>query len=294
MPRQRQTSRKLEVFTVQAHFGKSASEAVNYRRLFQAIAEATRAQRTVTILGKSLALPDFRLDEDLVVLTAYEGEEGNPLFFNFEKATERIERLSRGEKLATKTHCAIDIATREAVVEYNFRGAKAGDIAEAIQAIGRSLTTWSDLEVELTPVVDQSFIQAVNSFQRIRVATVKMVRPNQDWTDYATHITDIADESRGGSIEVTVNAKRSSSLSERSGIMRFIKETIRTARQSIKTAKVTGTRAGEDAETTVTTEKHIAHQKVSVELNNDGLVNDPEINDRAVRFLESRNPRNGQ
>jgi hypothetical protein len=170
--------------------------------------------------------------------------------------------------------------------------AKAHDIAEAIQEIGRSLTNWPDLEVEFTPVVDKSFIEELNSFGRIRVATVKMARPNQDWTDYATHITDIADESAGGLIEVTVNAKRSQSLNKRSGIIQFIKQTVRTARQSVKTARVVGTKVGEREETTVSTEKHIAHQRVRVETNDDGHVSDPAINERLVSLVETRNPRN--
>lgn len=164
----RQTSRKLEVFAIHAHFGEGADGAVNYQRLFQTMAAARRLQRVANVSGKSIALPEFRVDGNIVLLTAYEGEEGNPLFFNFENATERIEQLARGEKLASKTHCAIDIVRREAVVEYNHRGAKALDIADALATIGGQLMQWPDLAVNLTPVIDQSFLQAINSFSRIR------------------------------------------------------------------------------------------------------------------------------
>jgi hypothetical protein len=292
MPRSSRTSRKLEVFTVSAHYGASDNKAVNYQRLFQAVSETSRAQRAISVLGKSVALPEFRVDENIVVLTAYEGEEGNPLFFNFVNATERIEELPRGEKLATKTHGVINIATREAVVEYNQRGAKASDIAEAIQEIGRKLTGWTDLEVEFSPVVEQSFVQAINSFDRIREATVKMVRPNQDWTDHATYLTDLAKDSKAHLIEVTANAQRAQSLNQSKGIIGFIKRIINAPKSSLKSAKVTGTRAGEEAETTVSTSNHIAHQRVNVEMTKDGLVSDPDINNRLVRFAEGRDPRN--
>jgi hypothetical protein len=292
MPRQRYTSRKLEVYKIQAHFGRAASDAVNYQKLFQQIAFATRAQRTVNVLGKSIGLPDFRVDDDLVVLTAYEGEEGNPLFYNFLKGTERIEELAVGEKLARKTHAVISIPRREAIIEYNQRGAKAADIAEAIQEIGRSLTTWRDLEVNFTPVTDQSFVQAIDNFQRIRSATMKMVRPNADWTDYATYFTDLAGESKGGSVEVTINAQRGQSLNRSKGLIDFIKKMVTATFPSLKSAKLVGTRKGEEAETTVSMANHIAHQKVAVEVTDEGHVDEPELNDKLVRFLEAREPRN--
>jgi hypothetical protein len=290
----RPTSRKLEVFTIHAHFGDDTDQAVNYERLFQAIAETRRRQRIVTVLGKSLALPEFRLDENLVLLTAYEGEEGNPLFFNFLNATERIEELPTGEKLATKTHCAIDIERREAIVEYNHRGAKADDIAEAIQEIGKSLTGWGDLEVEFAPVIDQTFLQAINSFERIRSATVKMVRPNRDWTDHATYLTRLALESRGQTIDVTVSARKAQSLSKTGGLIGFIKQMARASFASLKSAKVVGTREHEDAETAVSLADHQSHQRVNVEKTPDGQVNDNDINNRLVNYLESRDPRNRQ
>lgn len=292
MPRIFRTSRKLEVFKVSAHFGKNSKENVNYNRLFQAISQTTRAQRAVNISGKSVALPEFRIDENIVVLTAYEGEEGNPLIFDFVNATERIEELHRGEKLATKTHAVINTSTREAIVEYNQRGAKASDIAEALRAISRKLTGWPDLEIEFSPVVEQSFIEAINSFRRIREATVKIVRPNQDWTDYATHLTDFAKESDAHLIEVTANARRAETLNKRSGIMEFIRRIVGSDKHSVKSAKVTGTRPDEEAETTVSSTKHLAHQKVNVEMTKDGLVSDPDINNRLVRFSEARDPRN--
>jgi hypothetical protein len=284
----RQTSRKLEVFAIHAHFGDGADGEVNYQRLFQTIAAARRPQRVANIAGKSIALPEFRVDENLVLLTAYEGEEGNPLFFNFESATERIEQLARNEKLARKTHCVINITRREAAVEYNHRGAKASDVADALAIIGQRLMQWPELQVEFTPVIDQSFLQAINSFSRIRVATVKMIRPNQDWTDHANHLTALADESRGHFIEVTVNAHRERGLSERGGVIGFIRYMARELLPSLKDAKVIGTRQDEDAETTVSLQNHIAHQRVNVGMTDDGHVNDGEINEMLIGFLESR------
>ncbi len=265
---------------------------MSYQRLFESIANTSLAVRVITVAGKSVALPEFRLDENIIVFTAYEGEEGNPLFYDFVNAKERIEELPKGEKLATKTHGVINLATREAIVEYNQRGAKASDVAFAIQEIGRSLRNWSDLEVEFTPVFDQSFLQAINSFSRIREASVKMVRPNPDWTDHATYLTDLAKDSKAHLIEVTANAERAQSLNQSKGLIGFIKRMISSKQSSVKTASVTGTRNGEAAETTVSSNNYIAHQRVIVGKTKDGLVNDVEINDTLVKFAESRDPRN--
>ena len=71
MPRLTRSSRKLEVLTVHMHFGKKSSAAVNYKRLFQAISETRGDQRAVSISGKSVALPEFRLDEIIVKFSKF-------------------------------------------------------------------------------------------------------------------------------------------------------------------------------------------------------------------------------
>src|ERR1051325_10082039 len=96
------TTRKLEVFAIHAHL--PGVQQIDYSHLFATLAGVPRASRIVRLGGKVVAVPILNMNGGTASLTAYEGEEGNPIFFDFQRAVERIERLRKGEMLTTKTH----------------------------------------------------------------------------------------------------------------------------------------------------------------------------------------------
>lgn len=288
MPR-RYTTRKLEVFRIQGHFSNDPARRFDYEAFLRAVSQIAPASRIAQINEKTLAIPRLLVADGFARFTAYEGEEGEPLLFNFQQATERIEHLGQGEMLASKTHGLIDIGRREAVVEYNQKGAKASDIGATLEHIANEhVMAMRNAELDITPVINQQFINELNRFRRIRLATIKVARPNQDWTDHVEHIDQMGEESAARYIEVTMTAQRMQSLAERTGIIGYIRRIAQRVNPTIKTAKVTGVREGEAAETTVSLSHHIEHQRVQVRMTEDGHVDDADIERRIEGFLRAR------
>src|SRR5437762_3222161 len=164
MARPRQTTRKLEVFHLHLRNGDAD---VDYPVVFRALQKIPRRQRIQDRIDRMVALPTIEIRPSTVFLIAYEGPIGmKPLLFDRLRGTRRVDDLSDAEVVATRTHALVDLKRREVIVEYNQRGAKASDIAEAIDDIAARATEWKSLAVELNPVADAKFEEAVNDLWR--------------------------------------------------------------------------------------------------------------------------------
>ncbi len=288
MPK-RYTKRKLEVFAIHAHIDKSQ---VDYQVLFKTIADIAAEDRQIDGDERLYAVPTFEIKDGIASFVCYEGERGlNPLIFNTSNAKERVEKLKRGEILATKTHGIIDIKNRIAIVEYNHRGAKAHDLAKVFEDCGRNSSKFPSLTIEFNPVVDEEFVKAIERFQRIRLASLRVAKPNINWSDHYHNLTEVAEDSDAQAMEVTFTASRGKTLSAKAGIVHFIKDLVRDKLSIIKSAKVLGTRENETAETAVSLAHHVEHQKVRVKLNDDGHVESDDIEKRMQGYLHSRHER---
>lgn len=214
-------------------------------------------------------------------------EDSRPLIYDYETGDERIEELGDSEVVATRTHLAYIRSTREVIIEYNHRGAKATDLIRLLNALSdRFLDVRT--EFELTPVVDRGFIQEVDDFERILNASVTIARPNPDWTDWADHLADVADASDGQQITVNVSAGRGGSLDESNGVMAIIRGLVASGLAVIKTARVEGYRMGEEAKTSVSLSRHVEHQSVEVDRASNGAVDSGSMEQELGRYAEER------
>jgi len=283
------TARKLEVYSLHA---STDGGQVAYSSLFRVLA-STPPENRAQVRGDGLvALPTLTLSRGSAWLIADEGAVGvNPLIFNSLQARERIQRLRSGEIVAHKTHALIDLNSRQGIIEYNHRGAKATDLAAVIEETARQDTRFQSLTVELNPVADEEFVRAIDRFKRIRVASLRVARPNPDWTDYYNHLTALANESDARTVEVTLNGERGDSLPLNKRVVGIIKDLVAAATPILKGASLSGMRRGEAAETTISLANHIEHQRVSVRLTDDGHVRDDDIRARMQDYLDSRSRR---
>lgn len=287
------TTRKLEAFNISAYLETDRLHTPNYISIFQTISNIPREDRIAVIGPKTIAIPRFDMAENLVRFIAYEGEEGNPLVFNFEAGTERIQHLGQGEKLATKTHGVIDAAQRVGIIEYNQKGAKAADIASAMEHFARTHGDMANLHLDFSQVIDEQFVLSIDRFSRIRTATVKLARPNPGWGDHRAHFDAMARESEAHYLELGASAERNESLARNRGIVGFIKDMASAALSTLKSAKVTGVREGEEAETSISTVHHVEHQRVQVRMTEDGHVDDADVGRKLDSFLRSKTERDG-
>ncbi len=281
--------RKLEVYALH---GRNDDRPANYERLFEMLIRVPPAKRALKVGDKVIVIPRLKKDGSRILVSAVEGAEGtNPLIFNTASAAERTEDLQPGEVVAEKTHAVLDLQTREGIIEYNQRGAKASDIAEVLESVARRKNEWSSLALELNPVADVEFVRAIERFDRIQLASIKVARPNQDWNDYYNDFTHLADESDARLVEIQLTAQPRNSLSKDYGIVHYLKELAAAPLAVMKGAHIKGVRHGEKAPTTISLSHYIEHQRVSVRITDDGHVQSGDIDRKMIEYLNARQNR---
>lgn len=284
MPPVRSTTRNIQLFAVHVRLPTGRT---NYADVLNTVAAVPARDRIVTFANnKVLALSAFDVYGMQARLIAHEGEQGDlPLIFNTRTAQDRVGRLRDEEILAHKTHCIIDAAKRIAVIEYNHRGAKSERIGEALEMLLRTNPRYAGVTVELNPQADESFIAAIDRFERVKVASLKIARPNLDWNDHYNNLSAIGADSEGEKVEVVVSAARSQSLAREAGVVQYIKTLAREGLSVLKGARVHGVREGETASTTVSLSHFIKHQRVHVKVGAGNQVDDQDLFSKMSDFL---------
>jgi hypothetical protein len=247
-------------------------------------------ERTFATQEKVVAIPTLQVFKSgLVRLQAYEGApDVQPLIYDADEGSERIARVRDSEVVATKTHAFFDMSTREVVIEYNHRGAKAQDIAAVLGAAARRIPAWQGVYVDLVPQIDRAFIDELDRFDRIRLASVRLARPNVDWSDFRNKFNEFAADSNAQSGQVEMNAGRGESLSKDDGVVSALREIAQADVGVVKNAVIRGTRPGESAETSLTLHDHKAHQRVSARTDEHGHVDDQDIESKLRSFARAR------
>jgi len=280
------TTRKLEVFSLSGHVGEGAAD---YGALFRRLAKLDDEKRSATVGEKLVAFSRIEITKGVAWFVAYEGvPEQRPLLFNVARGRERFGQLRADEVVAHKTHVLVDLSRREALIEYNHRGAKASDIAEVVQSAGRTLSELRDLTFDLVAVGDESFLKAVDRFTRIRIASIRVARPNPGWTDCYDELGDLGKKSKAQTITVEMTAQRNDTLSKSDGIIGVVRDLIKRKIAALKGARVVGQRGEEPSETTVSLDRYIVHRRVNVRKTEEGHVDDADIRRHMEAFGKSR------
>jgi hypothetical protein len=280
------TNRKLEVWSIHARLGDVAVH--DYGEVFSAVVAMKPTERVWENEEKAVAIPMLTLKGRTVTLIAYEGPRGQPIIFDTAEGTERTQPLEPEEIVATRTHAVVDLDSREAIIEYNQRGAKAADIATVLGVSGRKLDGLEGFWVDFSPKVGRSFVEGIDAFERIRVAGFRIARPNSDWTDWDDTFAASAAESGAQSAKAEYMAPRGGSLSKGVGVVPFIRERAAAGIAALKNASITGRRYGENAETTITLGDHKEHQRVAVKLDSDRRVDEADIRRRLSQYYDER------
>jgi hypothetical protein len=193
---------------------------------------------------------------------------------------------------AHKTHALLSLQTHEMVVEYNHRGPKASDIVSLCQNLARQNRAWQSLDLTVTPVVEASFLRALDRFRVIKLATVKVARPNPGWTrDFKNLMGEMAEDSDARLADVTLHASRNGTLSKTQGIIAYLRDMLSGRAPSVEGATIWGIREGEDADSSVSLNKFVQRQIVNVRKTSDGYVDDEDIEGKIRDYLETRERR---
>lgn len=81
--------------------------------------------------------------------------------------------------------------------------------------------------VNIEPLTDLSFVERLESFDRIKRATFRIPKPNPGWSDLEEELGQEADESDAAKAGVTMHARRLGTLRKGRGIVAAIKRSVR-------------------------------------------------------------------
>jgi hypothetical protein len=277
-------SRKLDVYTLHAHLDK---EPPDYARLFRRLAELEPNDREILDDDRLIAISQIAVADGVVRLVVLEGPVGVvPTVYNLERQQERRQPLRPGDVVVNRTHVHIDVASRRTIIEYNQRGAKANDVAKVLQYSARRIRAFSKLQLSLTPVLGSAFTEAIDEFERIKSASVKLVQPNYGWSDWVDPLTGAADDSNAGAAHVEFTAKRNGSLSRRKGVIGLLRKTGTMAKSPVESATVVGRRRDDEADTRISSRGYTEHRRVSVTRRSDGQADDEDTFEAMEEFEE--------
>ncbi len=222
----------------------------------------------------------------LVVYTGY--SERSSLFFDLTTTEELTESTLPGRFQARKTYAMIDAGARLLAIEARRGYLGPSSLARLIEEYVRTSESsgFRTLELSFSPVVDEAFLDRLNEFERIKSATITIVRPNVDWTDQHDKLTEIAQASDAKSLGIEANSKRGKSLSTSDGIIHFIKSGAARARSLFQKIKIIGSLGGDSGLIILDLSKHIKYASLPIEVSpHTGQTNDSDARSKLSKLL---------
>lgn len=126
-----------------------------------------------------------------------------------------------------------------------------------------------NITVSLEPEAGAAFVKRIDDLTRVRLATVRTVRPNPGWKDLENELAGEADDSKAQKADVTMTARREASLSKTKGIVGAIKSMF--ANKELDYAAIEGER--EDGQKDhFTTKNLVERRRLSLKLDEGGQV----------------------
>lgn len=258
-----------------------------YSDLFQKLAKLSREDRVYRHSDEVVVgFPIVVKESDGYFIQAVEGGDDSALVLNVDTGNTRENILGRSEMLSHATHFVVSPTRRRAAIEFSHRGAKSQMLARAIEGILRlHYPELANLGFTFAPVIRQNFTRDINAFERIREASIRVMRPNASWTDHYTELSKLAEDSGGDKVAIEIKAGRNETLKKNTGLVKVIKDVVSDGEPYLDDAVVTGTRQNETAETSVHAKKHVQHTKASVIADDAGVPLLTDIRSKLSNFL---------
>jgi hypothetical protein len=236
------------------------------------------------------------LDNGQLFIVIYTGHsEKNTLFFDLKTKAELTESIRPGRFQARKIHAMIDSGKRLLALEVKRGGLGFLSLASLIEEFSRSTSEFKTLDLSFNPIADIGFISRINEFNRIQAATITIARPNVDWTDRHTQLTEVAKESDARALDVTARAKRGKSLSKERGIVDFIRASASSVKSMFQKIKIVGSTGDESGLITLDLSKHVQHLDIAMETNLEtNLPNESDVRAKLAAHLNDAKSDNGE
>lgn len=265
-----------------------------FRQLTSLKGKHRKSGNRVTAVGTAM-LTRGSTGKDRLFLVVYSGEDDqNILFFDINEQAEFSTLTQAGRFVARKTHALIDPTERTALVETGRGHPTAEQLAEFIEDEAKAVEGFETLDLSFTPIPTRAFAEKITGLQRIQSATVSLARPNVDWGDRYSQLTQYAQESNAKVIDTTVRAGRGDSLSKNSGFIPNLVHWLTETLPSVVNAKIRGAIEGESTLTELKLSDYVETITLSVDVNpKTKLPTDSAIQQSLNAHLDSKGTQNG-
>lgn len=245
---------------------RSGADLIDYRMFFEALTSSVGSEVEVapdyTVVMQD---PSFA-DPTSFQFVLYGGDPaGQVVFYDLSEGGPVVEAATKSRWSAKATRVLVEFDTDRRVValESSRGGVTALLLERFLERV--SLPDFPERRVEITPLASRSFLQEIDEFERIRLASIEVARPNYDWIDHANKLYQLAEESNAESSVAGVKAARGESLAKESGLVSVIRKVFSKANPSIRNAKITGRKPGDVVDKTISLDQHQERSAVTVD-----------------------------
>lgn len=243
---------------------RSESEIVNYVEFFEAVGGAQGSEVQVSA-DYTTVLDKFEIENRIVEMVFLGGDTtAQTVYYDRSEGGAVVESSSNRRWAAKPTRVVVDLTDDNRIVALeSIRGGVTPTLFERyLERV--EVTGFPNRSVDVPPLAAESFIDEIDDFERIRLASVEVARPNIDWSDHANNLYELADESGAQSSTAKVKAPRGESLNKHGGLIGVIREVVTSGNSSIKNATITGRKPGDVKDRQVSLTNH--HEKSSAEI----------------------------
>lgn len=282
----RTITRRLLAYAIHGHVRDGV---LDYPEFFSMVASLPLPVRRMTLGDQVTVIASVKeIASGSLLFRIVTGTKGSaPLLFDLETGSERIGPLAKTEIVVASSIVAVNPYTRAVVVERRRPGVPIASLEKLFSSIGREYG-YEQLTIALTPVAGASFVDELETFERIRRAEVLLTRPNFDWTSNATALVgDLGAASDADVMEVAASASRGQSLRKDGGIVQDIRNFVARPINGLKNVKIFGRRSGDATESALSLERHQLREDVTTSRDLDEAAREDEVSDRAADFVDS-------
>lgn len=265
------------VVNLYAMHARSGNDVLDYKAFFEHLAQLPSTSTAIRITSEvNFAIADAKMNGDLFTAKIVAGSPDEvPLYFDYMTGVTETGSTPDGKWLARISRVVIKTNQdhRALALEASGSGVTANRLELYFRRLAAEIGWLDGLTFDLPPVPAPSLREEIESFERIREASAAVTRPNFDWSDFDTKLSDLAAESGGHVAEAVVRAGRGESLAKTGGIIGIILGSLSVLNPSLKGFRIIGRKRGASKEVTVSSKKH--NQRTFFESN---------ISDKSVEF----------
>ncbi len=247
---------------------RSGEDVLDYQIFFDSLRSAVGVE--VAVASDYTVVLDYaeNVEQGTFELVLFGGDpSGQTVFYDRAEGGAVVQESSSDRWSAKPTRVVVSIGNDDRMVALeSARGGVTPLLFERyLERI--KLEQFPKVRADVTPLAGESFIEEIEAFERIRVASIEVARPNYDWADHANRLYELAEESKAETSTAEVKAARGESLDKHAGLVGVIQDVVKSPNPSVRNAKVTGRKPGDVVDQTVSLLKHQERATASVDQN---------------------------